>query len=124
MDSIEQILLKTIQGDIPLEDLSLYGIKYQYDGQHCELVVPDSIFIQPTFEQVLMGLYHYECEQELLQQWAGFVLVNTNIINLTLLDHHPLGKTLLSALRDGYFYGEFSSDIWAELESLYLYDLT
>ena len=116
-DQVEEVLLKYVQGLVPIAALNSVGILTSFE-QNPESVVIKIISevpltISPTASDMVQGLVNVTPGRD-LKEWASFIMA-TDLIELDEVDRHPQSDELINVLWDASFTGHVDETVLNQL---------
>lgn len=101
------LILSIVRGEVPLYFLRQIGIKItSADGSYTLRSNNFDVAVAPAAEDIAKGLLRYASgDKNDLREWAFFLLAESGALDLSAVELHPQGDSLLSALWDASFEG-------------------
>ncbi|MFN2533340.1 MAG: hypothetical protein ABR555_18815 [Pyrinomonadaceae bacterium] len=106
------IVLLVVRGEASLDVLRQIGIEIESEDGFYKLRSGNfDLAVAPTAADIARGLVQYGSgNRNDLRKWAFFLLAECGAIDLSAIESHPQGETLLSALWNASFEGRVSNE--------------
>lgn len=109
---IGALALAIVRGEMPLDALTKLGIDIDSQDGFYKLKSGNfDVTVTPSASDVGLGILRYSSgNKNDIRKWAFFLLAESGAIDLSAIESHPQGETLISALWDASFEGRISNE--------------
>src|SRR5437868_4421911 len=109
---IKDLTLAIVRGEVPLDALTKIGVDIDSENGFYKLKSGNfDITVTPSAYDVGLGILQYSSgNKNDIRKWAFFLLAESGAIDLSVVESHPQGETLISALWDASFEGHIGDE--------------
>jgi hypothetical protein len=109
---IGALVLAIVRGEMPINAVTEIGVDISSEDGFYKLNSGNfDVTVAPTASDVSLGILRYSSENKSdIRKWAFFLLAESGAIDLSAIESHPQGETLIGALWDASFEGSFKSE--------------
>ncbi len=109
---IADLIIGIVRGETPVDAVRNIGVELEQENGFYKLKSGNfETPVTPTASDLASGILTYSSGKKRdFRKWAFFVLGESGAIDFSLLESHPQGEQLISALWDASFEGRISGD--------------